>query len=169
IYWSPTTGAHAVTGAYWTGWQEAGFQPAIGYPTGPVTCGLYGNGCYQPFTKGNIYWSPTTGAHAVTGAYWTGWQEAGFQPAIGYPTGPVTCGLYGNGCYQPFAKGNIYWSPTTGAHAVTEPYMSAWRSAGWQKGKLGYPTSAAVAYRGYRTVYFQGGSMTWTTSGVTVR
>ncbi|UKA52936.1 lysozyme M1 [Arthrobacter sp. FW305-BF8] len=169
IYWSPTTGAHAVTGAYWTGWQEAGFQPAIGYPTGPVTCGLYGNGCYQPFAKGNVYWSATTGAHAVTGAYWTGWQEAGFQPAIGYPTGPVTCGLYGNGCYQPFAKGNIYWSATTGAHAVTEPYMSAWRSAGWQKGNLGYPTSAAVAYRGYRTVYFQGGSMTWTTSGVTVR
>ncbi|WP_258061637.1 GH25 family lysozyme [Arthrobacter sp. ZGTC412] len=168
IYWTATTGAHAVTGAYWTAWQKAGFQPGIGYPTGPVTCGLYGNGCYQPFAKGNIYWTATTGAHAVTGAYWTAWQKAGFQPGIGYPTGPVTCGLYGNGCYQEFTKGNIYWTATTGAHAVTEPYRDAWRAQGWQAGKLGYPTSAAVAAAGYGTATFQGGSMTWTSSGVAV-
>ncbi|NYD76668.1 GH25 family lysozyme [Arthrobacter cupressi] len=168
IYWSSTTGAHAVTGAYWNAWKEVGFQPAIGYPTGPVTCGLYGGGCYQPFAKGNIYWSSTTGAHAVTGAYWNAWKEAGFQPAIGYPTSRVNCGLYGGGCYQAFSKGNIYWTSATGAHAVTEPYREAWRQAGWQMGKLGYPKAAAVSYLGYRTVRFEGGSMTWTSAGVTV-
>ncbi|MHA7238264.1 GH25 family lysozyme, partial [Arthrobacter sp. TMS1-12-1] len=34
----------------------------MGSATGPVTCGLYGGGCYQPFTGGNIYYTPTTGA-----------------------------------------------------------------------------------------------------------
>ncbi|WP_425452070.1 LGFP repeat-containing protein, partial [Arthrobacter silvisoli] len=120
------------------------------------------------FAKGNIYWSSTTGAHAVTGAYWNAWKEAGFQPAIGYPTSRVMCGLYGGGCYQAFSKGNVYWTSATGAHAVTEPYRDAWRQAGWQMGGLGYPKAAAVAYLGYRTVAFQGGSMTWTSAGVTV-
>jgi GH25 family lysozyme M1 (1,4-beta-N-acetylmuramidase) len=168
IYWSAATGAHAVTGAYWTAWQKAGFQAGIGYPTGPVTCGLYDNGCYQPFTKGNIYWTAATGAHAVTGAYWTGWGEAGWQRGIGYPKGSVVCGLYGSGCYQPFSEGNIYWTAATGAHAVNEPYMSQWRLAGWQKGKLGYPLEAAVAYAGYKTVRFQGGTMTRSASGIKV-
>ena len=168
IYAGPDTAPHAVTGTYWNAWREVGFQPNLGYPTGPVTCGLYGNGCYQPFTKGNIYAGPDTAPHAVTGAYWTAWQQAGFQPNLGYPTGPVSCGLYKSGCYQPFTKGNVYSSPTSGAHAVTEPYRDAWRQAGWQMGKLGYPTGAAVAGLGYRTVPFEGGSMAWTTSGVKV-
>lgn len=168
IYWSSATGAHAVTGEYWKGWQRAGFQPKIGYPTGTVSCGLYNGGCYQPFTGGNIYWSAATGAHAVTGAYWKGWGEAAWQRGIGYPKGSVVCGLYGSGCYQPFSGGNIYWTAASGAHAVNEPYMSQWRVAGWQMGKLGYPTQAAISYAGYKTVRFQGGTMTWTASGVKV-
>ncbi len=61
---------------------------------------------------GNIYWTSATGAHAVTGAYWNAWRAAGFgRRSIGYPTGTVTCGLYGGGCYQPFKGGSIYWTP----------------------------------------------------------
>ena len=168
IYWTSATGAHAVTGEFWKGWQRAGFQPKIGYPTGTVTCGLYDGGCYQPFTGGNIYWTSATGAHAVTGSYWNGWDEAGWQRGIGYPTGSVACGLYGGGCYQPFSEGNVYWTAATGAHAVNEPYMDQWRLAGWQMGKLGYPKQAAVAYAGYKAVSFQGGTITWTASGTKV-
>jgi GH25 family lysozyme M1 (1,4-beta-N-acetylmuramidase) len=167
-YNTPGLGTFVVKSSYMSAWKAAGWQDGIGYPKSVETCGLYGGGCHQEFTKGNIYWSATTGAHAVTGAYWTAWQKAGFQPGIGYPTGPVTCGLYGNGCYQPFAKGNIYWTATTGAHAVTEPYRDAWRAQGWQAGRLGYPTSAAVAAAGYGTATFEGGSLTWTASGVAV-
>ncbi|WP_052663678.1 GH25 family lysozyme [Psychromicrobium lacuslunae] len=169
IYKSPTTNAYAVTGPYYSAWGQAGWQKAIGYPTGNVTCGLYGNGCYQPFTGGNIYKSPTTNAYAVTGPYYSAWGQAGWQKAIGYPTGNVTCGLYGNGCYQPFTGGNIYWTAGSGAHAVNEPYRAAWKNAGWQMGKLGYPLAAAVAAGGYKTVKFQGGTMTWSSTGVAVR
>lgn len=35
-------------------------------------------------------------------------------------------------------------------------------------GRLGYPTGAAVAGLGYRTVPFEGGSMSWTAAGVKV-
>ncbi|WP_253182639.1 GH25 family lysozyme [Arthrobacter sp. SW1] len=168
IYRTPNVGTFAVNKAYMAGWKEANWQQGLGYPKGNITCGLYGGGCYQPFTKGNIYRTATTGAHAVTGAYWNAWKAAGFQASIGYPTGPVRCGLYGGGCYQSFAKGNVYWTSATGAHAVTEPYREAWRQAGWQMGRLGYPKAAAVAALGYRTVAFQGGTMTWSSSGVKV-
>ncbi len=51
---------------------------------------------------------------------------------------------------------------------VGEPYRNAWRLAGWQAGGLGYPLGVAVAYNGYRTVPFEGGSMTYSPTGVKV-
>ena len=110
----------------------------------------------------------TTGAHAVTGAYWNSWRAAGWQKGVGYPTGPVKCGLYGGGCFQSFERANSYYTAATGANMVGEPYWTAWRKAGWQAGGLGYPLGAAVAYNGYRTVPFEGGSMTYSSTGVAV-
>ncbi len=52
---------------------------------------------------------------------------------------------------------------------VGEPYRNAWRLAGWQAGGLGYPLGAAVAYNGYATVQFEGGSMIYSAAGVEVR
>ncbi|MET1152794.1 MAG: hypothetical protein ABWX72_01050, partial [Arthrobacter sp.] len=168
IYYTPATGAHAVTGPYATAWKTAGLQPGIGYPTGPARCGLYAGGCYQPFQKANVYYTAATGAHAVTARYFTSWRWAGWQQSVGYPTGPEQCGLYGGGCYQPFERGNSYYTPATGANMVSEPYRNAWRLAGWQAGGLGYPLGVAVAHNGYRTVPFQGGSMTYSPTGVKV-
>ncbi len=167
IYYTPKTGAHAVTGAYWNAWRDARWQAGIGYPKGPPSCALYGGGCYQPFEKANIYYTPKTGAHAVTGAYWNAWRDAGWQKGVGYPTGPVKCGLYGGGCFQSFERANSYYTAATGANMVGEPYWSAWRQAGWQAG-IGYPLGTAVAFTGYRTVPFEGGTMTYDSSGVTV-
>ncbi|NJC22899.1 GH25 family lysozyme M1 (1,4-beta-N-acetylmuramidase) [Arthrobacter pigmenti] len=139
IYWTAATGAHAVTGAYWKAWGEAGWQMKIGYPTAGVRCGLHNGGCYQSFTGGNVYYHPSGGAHAVTGAYWKAWGEAGWQMKIGYPTAGVRCGLHNGGCYQSFTGGNVYYHPSGGAHAVTGAYWKAWDEAGWQMGTLGYP------------------------------
>ncbi|WP_176803090.1 M43 family zinc metalloprotease [Arthrobacter sp. ov407] len=168
VYYTAATGAHAVSGAYATAWTAAGRQPGIGYPIGAPTCGLYGGGCYQPFEKSNIYYSTASGAHAVTSRYFNSWRAAGFQKGVGYPTGPEKCGLYGGGCYQPFERGNSYYTAATGANMIGEPYRNAWRLAGWQSGGLGYPLAAAVAYNGYRTVPFQGGSMIYSATGVKV-
>lgn len=168
VYYSAGNGAHAVTPSYWQAWKEAGWQQGLGYPTGPATCGLYGGGCYQPFQKANVYFSTGTGAHAVFAPYFASWRAAGWQVGVGYPTGPAKCGLYGGGCYQPFERANSYYTAATGANMVGEPYWSAWRKAGWQTGGLGYPLAAAVEYNGYRNVPFQGGSMTYSPTGVTV-
>ena len=168
VYYTAATGAHAVSGAYATAWTAAGLQPGIGYPIGAPTCGLYGGGCYQPFEKSNIYYSTASGAHAVTSRYFNSWRAAGWQKGVGYPTGPEKCGLYGGGCYQPFERGNSYYTAATGANMIGEPYRNAWRLAGWQSGGLGYPLAAAVAYNGYRTVPFQGGSMIYDATGVKV-
>jgi uncharacterized protein with LGFP repeats len=165
IYSTATTGAHAVTGAYFTAWRNAGWQGAIGYPTAAVQCGLTGNACYQTFSAGTIYSTATTGTHAVRATYMNAWREAGWQMKLGYPTAALKCGLYNGGCYQSFSAGNIYAAPGTGAHAVTQPFREAWRLAGWQMGKLGYPLQSAAAAKGYRTVAFQGGWITWTSTG----
>jgi GH25 family lysozyme M1 (1,4-beta-N-acetylmuramidase) len=169
IYFSASTGAHAVTGPYWQAWKEAGWQQGLGYPAGPVACGLYGGGCYQPFQKANVYFSAATGAHAVLGAYFTSWKWAGWQAGVGYPTGAAKCGLYGGGCYQPFERATSYYTAATGANMVGEPYWTAWGNAGWQSGGLGYPLGVAVQYNGYREVPFQGGSIIYSPSGVTVK
>jgi uncharacterized protein with LGFP repeats len=157
-----------VSGVYATAWTAAGLQPGIGYPIGAPSCGLYGGGCYQPFEKSNIYYSAASGAHAVTSRYFNSWRAAGWQKGVGYPTGPEKCGLWGGGCYQPFQTGNSYYTAATGANIIGQPYREAWRLAGWQSGGLGYPLGAAVAYNGYRTVPFQGGSMIYSSTGVKV-
>ena len=165
VYSTPGVGTHAVKNSYMTAWKEAGWQQGIGYPTGTETCGLYGGGCYQSFQKGNIYYTGSTGAHAVTGAYWNAWRDAGWQAGIGYPKGAPSCGLYGGGCYQPFQKGNVYYTPSSGAHAVTGVYWNAWRAAGWQAG-IGYPTSAPKCglYGGGCSQSFQKGNVYYTGS-----
>ncbi|WP_159802589.1 hypothetical protein [Arthrobacter zhaoguopingii] len=140
VYYTAATGAHAVTGSYFTAWGEAGWQAKIGYPTAGVKCGLYNGGCYQTFSAGTIYSTAATGTHAVRASYMNAWRDAGWQMKIGYPTAGVKCGLYNGGCYQTFSAGTIYSTAATGTHAVSGPYMNAWRDAGWQA-KIGYPTA----------------------------
>ncbi len=100
--------------------------------------------CHQRFQRGIVYSTPGVGTHAVKTAYMSAWKDAGWQAGLGYPTGPESCGLYGGGCYQPFQKANVYYTPATGAHAVFASYMEAWKEAGWQAG-LGYPTARPAA------------------------
>ncbi|MUK03504.1 hypothetical protein GM708_17290, partial [Vibrio cholerae] len=42
--------------------------PTLGTATTGVVCGLVGGGCYQKYQRGDIHWSPTTGAHPTKGA-----------------------------------------------------------------------------------------------------
>ncbi|MCF6746764.1 hypothetical protein E9529_21420, partial [Blastococcus sp. KM273128] len=85
-----------------------------------VRCGLKDGGCYQVFQGGALYWSPATGAKAVSGFLWSRWASLGYEGGwLGYPAGDVRCGLKDGGCYQVFQGGALYWSPATGAKAVS--------------------------------------------------
>ena len=89
---------------------------------------------------------------------------------LGAPTTAETCGLVRSGCYQHFAGGSIYWSPTTPASIVTGPVRDRWAATGWEHG-LGYPTRDTFC--GLRSggcgQHFQFGSIYWSPATGAIR
>ena len=178
IYWSPATGARVVlAGAVADRWAQAGWENGpLGWPLGDTTCGITDNGCYQHFQGGTIMYSPATGAWALTGVLREGWFRTGSEGGVlGYPTAAAVCGLRSAGCFQSFARGSLYWSPATGARAVTWPAGDAWARQGWENGALGYPVtdttcglSSSGCYQHFQggTVMYSPGSGSWPLSGV---
>ncbi|MQA33308.1 S8 family serine peptidase [Modestobacter roseus] len=146
LYWSPRTGAHAVTEPMSTPWARWGWEfGLLGYPVSGMGCGLAGGGCYQHFEGGTLIGPAGALPRVVSGPLRDRWfasrSEAG---PLGHPAADPVCGLRGGGCWQAFAGGAIYWSPSTGAWAVSPPFLAAWASQGWEGGWLGYPVSAAT-------------------------
>lgn len=64
---------------------------------------------------------------------------------LGFPTTGMLRNPDGRGWRAHFNLGAIYFSPTTGAHAVAENFMPAWGRKGYEGGQLGYPTSDPIA------------------------
>ncbi len=176
VYWSPGTGARVVSGAVRDRWAASGWEGgALGYPVTDTTCGLARGGCYQHFQGGTVLAGPASGSWAVSGGVRDGWFRAGSENgALGYPTGAAVCGLRDGGCFQRFEGGPLYWSRSTGGHAVTGPAGDVWARQGWEGGPLGYPVTGAVC--GLRDggcyQHFQGGTVltspasgSWAVSG----
>ncbi|AOT05151.1 M43 family zinc metalloprotease [Arthrobacter sp. U41] len=165
IVWSPATGAHASAGPIRTAWGATGFLSGpMGYPTGGVTCGLPEDGCYQDYQGGAIISSPGTGTRVSTGPIRTRWAALNFVDGpLGYPTGEVTCGQPGGGCYQNYQRGVISWSTGTGAHASTGPIRTAWDGTGFLSGPLGYATGEVTCGLPEGGCYqdYQGGAIIW--------
>ena len=92
-------------------------NPWVGRPIMNAVCQLRDGGCYQVFTQGTIYWSQQTGAKAIRGGIKDKWVSSGSENgALGYPTsGEIASG---NGVYQSFQGGTIYWTPSAGASVV---------------------------------------------------
>ena len=130
---SPITDKHAALGG------DAGvLGPAIDVEY----CGLRDGGCHQDFTAGQIVWSPSTGARALTDPdVYREWEAWGLEDGpLGYPTSDTFCGLVNGGCGQHFEGGSVYTSPATGAWAFDAATLPAWAAASWERG-LGYPTA----------------------------
>ncbi|MGY2066875.1 reprolysin-like metallopeptidase [Blastococcus sp. SYSU DS0619] len=165
LYWSPATGARAVSGGLWGRWGSLGYEGGqLGYPTGDPVCGLRDGGCFQLFQGGGLYWSPATGARLVSGGLWGRWGSLGYEGGwLGYPATDPVCGLRDGGCFQHFQRGSLYWSPATGARAVSGGLGLRWGSLGYENGRLGYPTGDPVC--GLRDggcfQLFQGGGLYW--------
>jgi uncharacterized protein with LGFP repeats len=118
VFSSPGTGTRVVSGAVLALWASTGYERGrLGYPTsstGPTGDGL---GQYQHFQKGSVFWSRTTGAHSVLGAFLTAWARGGYERGpLGYPASEayaVTGGSRLN-----FQHGSITVSGTTGKVTV---------------------------------------------------
>lgn len=137
----------------------------LGAAVGPERCGLAGGGCYQDFQRGQIHWTPGTGARATWGAIGTAWQQQGWeQGGLGYPASDEVCGLVRSGCYQTFQGGQIHWSPASGAQQTRwGAIRNRWAGGGFESGPLGYPVAAErcrlLADGCYQA--FQGGQIHW--------
>lgn len=162
LYWTPETGAQMVRGAILAEWGRQGYEggPAE-YPVGPEVPTPHRDGAVQPFEGGPFYFSPATGAHRVEGLVLGKYAELGFENSwLGFPVaGELPLKDFGR--YSRFEGGNIYWSPLSGAWAVRNgPIMDAWRDAGFENGRLGFPISDEFAIPGGVQQNFQHGVIT---------
>lgn len=161
LYWSPSTGAHSVSGAFLTLFAAQGYENGfLRYPTSqevPIRDG----GVFQTYQGGVAYWSPTTGAHTVSGSFLSLYGAYGYENGcLGYPATQELPSSNG-GVYQRFQGGVAYWSPTTGAHALCGALLDAYGSTGYEGGSLGYPTSDEYGISNGRRVDFQRGYIEW--------
>ncbi|MDI2132831.1 LGFP repeat-containing protein [Yinghuangia seranimata] len=164
FYWTPTTGAHELHGGIldkW--WQYGGERGFLGYPT--TNEGSIGNGRYNDFERGGIYWSASTGAHELHGGIRQRWLELGGPGGLGFPVTDELGTADGRGRYVVFERGSIFWTATTGAVEIYGGINDAWASQGWNSGPLGYPTRGEYSIPGGRRADFEHGYITWTAAG----
>lgn len=162
IYWSPTSGAHAVRGAILDKWHAQGAERGdMGYPVSDEVANPNKPGVAQSFRGGTVYWSSETGPHLVEGAILKAFREAGAEnSALGYPSSDEVS-LTRGGAFNRFEGGALYWSPRTGAHVVPRgPVFEAWGTVDYERGRLGYPTSELKNTRDGQVMEFEGGSIT---------
>ena len=173
IYWSPSSGAHEIQGLIRTEWLTIGAGPRIGYPTTDESTTPDGIGRYNHFNLAagaSIYWSPSSGAHEIQGAIRDKWAAMGWEAGPGYPTTDESGTPDGVGRYNHFTNNtSIYFTPSTGAHAVAGTIRDTWASLGWERSGLGYPTSDEYSIPGGRRSDFQHGNITWNASNNTTQ
>jgi uncharacterized protein with LGFP repeats len=162
-------------GAIGVRWVARGSEYGLGLPTAKETCGLRNGGCYQLFTGGAIYWSPSTGAHIVRGGIASRWASSGSQNGfLGYPRATQVCGQRAGGCLQSFQGGTIYWSPATGAWTVKGAIGGRYSASGAHRGSLGYPVtleacgqpaSGCIQRFQFGTIYWSPATGAWSSRG----
>ncbi|NIH78390.1 choice-of-anchor D domain-containing protein [Amycolatopsis viridis] len=172
VYWSPSTGAHAIVGQIRDKWAALGWEAGgLGYPVTDELGTPDGVGRFNHFSKdGSIYWTPSGGAHNIWGAIRQVWQQTGWEAGpLGYPATDELVAPDGTGRFNHFSKSaSIYWSPSTGAHELYGAIRDRWARLGWEKSYLGYPTSGEFAADGGRRNNFQWGYIQWYPSGSVV-
>ncbi|MEV0249918.1 alpha/beta hydrolase-fold protein [Nocardia sp. NPDC050712] len=150
IYWTPQTGAQMVRGAILQKWAEQGYERGpSGYPLAPEEKTPSRDGAVQAFEGGPIYYSAKTGVFRVQGQVLDKYKQMGYENGwLGFPASEEQP-LKDFGRYSRFEGGAIYWSPLSGAWAVrTGPIFEAWRSAGFENGRLGFPTGDEIEIPG---------------------
>ncbi len=123
------------------------------------------NAAAQGYASGKIFYSPQTGAHAVTGAILSKYESLGGPTGdLGYPVGPEADGGVPNSRVSTFSapdKPSIFWTPDTGAIVVRGPINAAWAKLGAATGALGVPTGEQTAKGDNITQSFTGGELSW--------
>ena len=148
---------------------EAFFGPALDgeRPT------FDGVGRAQSFAGGAVIsWHPALGAFAVWGGIGQKWQALG-REQYGYPVTDESGCADGVGRFNHFRTmqlpdapwASVYWSPRTGAHEVHGGIRVQWKREGFERGRLGYPTSDEHGPATARRSDFERGFIAWNPTG----
>jgi len=85
----------------------------------------------------------------------------GLGPALG----PVRTGLITGGAYRQYQRGVVVYSPATGAQVSRGAIRAAYAKVGYEKGRLGYPTTGEMSTAAGTYQLYQGGTIAWTAQG----
>ena len=142
IYWTSSTGAHAMIPWVHQVWQQwGGPRGVLGYPTQDRYTTV-NNGWIQTFQGGVIIDSANTSTAYVYSSAYHEWARYGRERGVlGYPTTNRLVKDGGKGWLQMFQNGAIADSTATGVFHVANPAFTIWTNYGRQAGLLGYPTS----------------------------
>ena len=81
---------------------------------------------------------------------------------LGFPTTDEINTPGGEGKFNHFQRGSIYWSPSTGAHKVLGEIRNYWGMNGWEKSRFGFPVSEERRLNdGAVQQEFQGHALQW--------
>lgn len=164
IYWHPSFGTHEIHGDIFKKWSALGAEHGLlGYPLTDESVTPDGEGRFNHFQHGSIYWHPGTGAHEVHGDIRARWEQLGWETSpLGYPVTDETGTPDGQGRFSHFQGGSIYWHPDTGAHEVRGDIRARWEQLGWELSFLGYPLTGEMDFdQGGRVSVFQKGAIYW--------
>ena len=163
IYWTSATGANPIAGRIAGEYMNTGAAAGpLGFPTTPELGTPDGQGRFNHFQNGSIYWTWWTGAHAVRGAILNEWAAQGYEGGpLKYPTAAEIATPGKAGAVQGFEIGAMYNS-ANGTYAVLGMIMGKYGELGWENGWLGFPKSNEVAIKDNgRFTEFDGGNIYW--------
>ena len=163
-YWTAQTDAHFVSGKIFVEYGKQRYERGVlRFPTSNEYSA--GSGRAQEFQGGTITWTQNAGTHTLH--YGTGIADAftqlGGAKVLGAATSDET--RSGSGVFQVFEKGTAYWTAARGTHFVRGRIFEKYGSAGYERGKLGYPTSDEYAVASGSVQEFEGGVITSSNSG----
>jgi uncharacterized protein with LGFP repeats len=146
-------------------WRTTGgLGGPLGARQGPQST-IGDNGAAQGYAGGKIFYSPETGAHAVTGAILSKYESLGGASGdLGYPVGTESDGGVPNSRISSFSAPDapvIFWTPDTGAIVLRGAISAAWDKLGGATGTLGAPTGEQSVSGDTVTQTFSGGEISW--------
>lgn len=139
----------------------------LGAAQGAVTVCPDGEGYFQHYAGGSIYWSPSTGAHEVHGLIRQKWANMGWERSfLGYPRTDEKKGRdqKQEGRFSVFQGGTVFYHPASGTFEVHGAILEKYEQLGAEASLLGYPTTDETGTpdaRG-RFNHFQRGSIYFT-------
>ncbi|EOO24985.1 hypothetical protein IIU_06558 [Bacillus cereus VD133] len=151
-------------------------QPFLGLPISDEEVFTLNPGRVSRFDNADIYWDANIGAHEIHGdirGYWEYLQGKAGQ-YLGLPRTDETVTPDGEGRYNHFDNGSIYWKNGIGPHWIHGEILKRWSYLGYERSYLGYPTSDEEDWtnptngQAGRIMYFQHGKIGWTSQDGTI-